>query len=96
MGLRALYNGIVKFTNVRVPRENMLAKEGTGTARRADDFEHRPPDAAGGVCRFAKRCSRFRRKWANERVQWGAPIGKHAPSPTRSRAWRPTLLRWKR
>src|SRR4029077_17621532 len=23
MGLRALYNGIVKFTDVRVPRENM-------------------------------------------------------------------------
>src|SRR5947209_16711004 len=28
MGLRALYNGIVKFTNVRVPRDNMIAKEG--------------------------------------------------------------------
>src|SRR3954464_6413957 len=28
MGLRALYNGIVKFTNVRVPRENLIAKEG--------------------------------------------------------------------
>ncbi|PYJ03997.1 MAG: DNA polymerase II, partial [Verrucomicrobia bacterium] len=30
MGLRALYNGIVKFTDVRVPRENMIAKEGQG------------------------------------------------------------------
>src|SRR6184192_3363794 len=30
MGLRALYNGIVKFTNVHVPRENMIAKEGQG------------------------------------------------------------------
>src|SRR5206468_3986532 len=27
MGLRELYNGIVKFTNVRVPRENMIAME---------------------------------------------------------------------
>src|SRR5438105_9296780 len=30
MGLRALYNGIVKFPDVRVPRENMIAKEGHG------------------------------------------------------------------
>jgi alkylation response protein AidB-like acyl-CoA dehydrogenase len=30
MGLRALYNGIVKFTDVRVPRENLIAKEGQG------------------------------------------------------------------
>ena len=26
MGLRALYNGVVKFTNVRVPRENIIGK----------------------------------------------------------------------
>jgi len=24
MGLKALYNGVVRFTNVRVPRENIL------------------------------------------------------------------------
>src|SRR5437879_9333854 len=30
MGLRALYNGVVRFTDVRVPRENILAAEGKG------------------------------------------------------------------
>src|SRR5213076_1644260 len=30
MGLRALYNAVVKFTNVRVPRENIISKEGAG------------------------------------------------------------------
>src|SRR5947199_1238929 len=30
MGLRALYNAVVKFTDVRVPRENIISKEGAG------------------------------------------------------------------
>src|SRR5256885_1429497 len=30
MGLLALYNAVVKFTNVRVPRKNMIFKEGAG------------------------------------------------------------------
>ncbi len=30
MGLRALYNAVVRFTNVRVPRENIIFKEGAG------------------------------------------------------------------
>src|SRR5213595_1722991 len=30
MGLRALYNAVVRFTNVRAPRENIISKEGAG------------------------------------------------------------------
>ena len=58
MGLRALYNGIVKFTNVRVPRENMISKEGAGTESCPNDFEHRPPDDSSGVCRFVETSAR--------------------------------------
>ena len=28
MGLRALYNGVIRFTDVKVPRENILLAEG--------------------------------------------------------------------
>ena len=30
MGLRALYNGVVRFTDVQVPSENIISKEGAG------------------------------------------------------------------
>src|SRR5207247_6835101 len=30
MGLKALANGVIRFRNVRVPRENLIGKEGQG------------------------------------------------------------------
>ena len=30
MGLKALYNGVVTFENVRVPKENIIHAEGKG------------------------------------------------------------------
>ncbi|MBI5397693.1 MAG: acyl-CoA dehydrogenase family protein [Verrucomicrobia bacterium] len=78
MGLHALYNGVVRFTNVRVPRESILLAEGKGlrvALTTLDTGRLTVPAASAGLC---KRCLRISQAWANERVQWGAPIGKHA------------------
>jgi len=77
MGLRALENGVVRLRNVKVPKENLIGKEGEGLKIALVTLNTGRLGLPAACVGMVKRCTEIVRSWSKQRVQWGRPIGEH-------------------
>ncbi len=77
MGLHGIENGLIRLHDVRVPGENVLWGEGKGLKLALITLNTGRLTVPATSATVARTCLGIARRFGQERVQWGRPIGKH-------------------
>ena len=77
MGLRGIGNALIRFKDVFIPKENILWGEGLGLKLALITLNTGRLTIPAGCAAAGRKMTDIAKEWANERVQWGLPIGKH-------------------
>jgi alkylation response protein AidB-like acyl-CoA dehydrogenase len=77
MGLRALANAAIRFTDVKIPAENLIGMEGRGLKIALTTLNTGRLSLPAAVVGGGKVFLELSRKWSTARSQWGQEIGKH-------------------
>jgi len=77
MGLRAIENGIIRFTDVKVPVANIIGEPGAGLRIALSTLNDGRLGIPAIVAEDGQSLATFSARWAKSRFQWGKIIGRH-------------------
>jgi alkylation response protein AidB-like acyl-CoA dehydrogenase len=77
MGIRGIENAVIRFTDVKVPAENLIWGEGKGLRLALTTLNDGRLGIPAIAAAAALENAEFLTRWAKTREQWGKPIGRH-------------------